>query len=61
MRTNDQNFSPGGWQNIAISIGVIIVLYTLNEYNSYREISWKEFFNEFLEPGLVSFLHSSNS
>ncbi|VDL76752.1 unnamed protein product [Nippostrongylus brasiliensis] len=44
---------PGGWQQIAISIGVIIALYLVMDYQSYREISWKEFFHEFLEPGIV--------
>ncbi|VDP40733.1 unnamed protein product [Heligmosomoides polygyrus] len=43
---------PGGWQQIAISIGVIIALYLFMDYQSYREISWKEFFHEFLEPGI---------
>ncbi|KAK6054542.1 ATP-dependent metallopeptidase HflB [Cooperia oncophora] len=44
---------PGGWQQIAISVGVIIAIYLIIDYQSYREISWKEFFHEFLEPGIV--------
>ncbi|PIO71954.1 hypothetical protein TELCIR_06130 [Teladorsagia circumcincta] len=44
---------PGGWQQFAVSIGVIIAIYLIVEYQSYREISWKEFFHEFLEPGIV--------
>ncbi|KHJ98702.1 ATP-dependent metallopeptidase HflB [Oesophagostomum dentatum] len=44
---------PGGWQQIAVSVGLIIALYLFMDYQSYREISWKEFFHEFLEPGIV--------
>ncbi|KIH42505.1 hypothetical protein ANCDUO_27510 [Ancylostoma duodenale] len=44
---------PGGWQQIAISVGLILALYLFMDYQSYREISWKEFFHEFLEPGIV--------
>ncbi|KAK6729015.1 hypothetical protein RB195_006209 [Necator americanus] len=44
---------PGSWQQIALSIGVILALYLFMDYQSYREISWKEFFHEFLEPGIV--------
>ncbi|CAI4231601.1 unnamed protein product [Auanema sp. JU1783] len=44
---------PGGWQQIAVSVGAIIGLYLFMDYQSYREISWKEFFSEFLEPGVV--------
>ncbi|XGW21014.1 hypothetical protein V3C99_004181 [Haemonchus contortus] len=43
---------PGSWQQVAISIGVIVAIYLFIEYQSYREISWKEFFHEFLEPGI---------
>ncbi|VDO58158.1 unnamed protein product [Haemonchus placei] len=46
-------FSPGSWQQVAVSIGVIVAIYLFIEYQSYREISWKEFFHEFLEPGIV--------
>nr|CDJ84591.1 Peptidase M41 and ATPase domain containing protein [Haemonchus contortus] len=44
---------PGSWQQVAVSIGVIVAIYLFIEYQSYREISWKEFFHEFLEPGIV--------
>ncbi|CAB3408025.1 unnamed protein product [Caenorhabditis bovis] len=49
---NPLNF-PGGWQQIAVSVGVLIALYLFMDYQSYKEISWKEFYNEFLEPGIV--------
>ena len=38
-----------GWQKIAIAVGVIIALQLLMEYSSYKEISWKEFYHDFLE------------
>lgn len=42
-----------GWQKIALAVGVIFALQLLMEYSSYKEISWKEFFNDFLEKGAV--------
>uniref|UniRef100_A0A8R1IDL2 AAA domain-containing protein n=2 Tax=Caenorhabditis japonica TaxID=281687 RepID=A0A8R1IDL2_CAEJA len=50
---NPLNQFPGGWQQIAISVGILIALYLFMDYQSYREISWKEFYSDFLEPGLV--------
>ncbi|ULU10092.1 hypothetical protein L3Y34_014431 [Caenorhabditis briggsae] len=47
------NQFPGGWQQIAVSAGILIALYLFMDYQSYREISWKEFYSDFLEPGLV--------
>ena len=47
-------FSPGNWKQLAMSVGVLIVLYLILDYQSYKEISWKEFYNDFLEPGIVS-------
>ncbi|KJH53542.1 ATP-dependent metallopeptidase HflB [Dictyocaulus viviparus] len=44
---------PGGWQQILISVGVIVAIYLFMDYQSYKEISWKEFFHDFLEPGIV--------
>ncbi|KAJ1355473.1 Paraplegin [Parelaphostrongylus tenuis] len=44
---------PGGWQQIAVSIGLIVALYLFMDYQSYKEISWKEFFHDFLEPRIV--------
>uniref|UniRef100_A0A0K0D087 AAA domain-containing protein n=1 Tax=Angiostrongylus cantonensis TaxID=6313 RepID=A0A0K0D087_ANGCA len=44
---------PGGWQQIAVSVGLIIALYLFMDYQSYKEISWKEFYHEFLEPRIV--------
>lgn len=46
-------FSGIGWQKIAITIGVIIALQMLMEYSSYKEISWKEFYHDFLEQRKV--------
>jgi AFG3 family protein len=34
-------------------VAVIIALQFFNEYISYKEISWKEFFSDFLEKGIV--------
>ncbi|CAL2029480.1 CBN-SPG-7 protein [Caenorhabditis brenneri] len=50
---NPFNQFPGGWQQIAVSAGILIALYLFMDYQSYREISWKEFYSDFLEPGLV--------
>lgn len=44
---------PGGWQQIAVSVGLIIALYLFMDYQSYKEISWKEFYHDFLEPRIV--------
>ncbi|CAD6186521.1 unnamed protein product [Caenorhabditis auriculariae] len=44
---------PGQWQQIAFSVAVLLGLYLFMDYQSYREISWKEFYSEFLEPGIV--------
>jgi AFG3 family protein len=46
---------PGGlnWQKLVAGVVVFIVLQSLMSYASYQEISWKEFFSKFLEPGLV--------
>ncbi|PAV73348.1 hypothetical protein WR25_18919 isoform A [Diploscapter pachys] len=44
---------PGNWKQLAMSVGVLIVLYLILDYQSYKEISWKEFYNDFLEPGIV--------
>ncbi|GMT28007.1 hypothetical protein PFISCL1PPCAC_19304, partial [Pristionchus fissidentatus] len=41
------------WQHLAIAGAALVVLYIVVDYNSYKEISWKEFFNDFLEKGLV--------
>uniref|UniRef100_A0A7E4VWQ8 AAA domain-containing protein n=1 Tax=Panagrellus redivivus TaxID=6233 RepID=A0A7E4VWQ8_PANRE len=42
-----------GWQKIAVSVAIIIALQLLMEYTSYKEISWKEFFSDFLEARKV--------
>uniref|UniRef100_A0A915B7B7 AAA+ ATPase domain-containing protein n=1 Tax=Parascaris univalens TaxID=6257 RepID=A0A915B7B7_PARUN len=44
---------PGNWQQIAISLAAMLGVYMLLDYSSYKEISWKEFFSEFLEKGIV--------
>ncbi|PAV74372.1 hypothetical protein WR25_07932 isoform A [Diploscapter pachys] len=44
---------PGNWKQLAMSVGVLIALYLILDYQSYKEISWKEFYNDFLEPGIV--------
>jgi hypothetical protein len=38
---------------LVVAIVVIIGLQFLNEYISYKEISWKEFFSDFVEQGKV--------
>lgn len=40
--------------NIAIAGAALVVVYLVVDYNSYKEISWKEFYSDFLEAGLVS-------
>ncbi|CAI5439589.1 unnamed protein product [Caenorhabditis angaria] len=50
---NPFNQFPGGWQQIAISVGILLALYLFMDYQSYKEISWKEFYNEFLETRQV--------
>ncbi|KAE9554000.1 hypothetical protein FO519_002760 [Halicephalobus sp. NKZ332] len=42
-----------GWQKIAVAVGVIIALQILMEYSSYKEISWKEFYHDFLDKRTV--------
>uniref|UniRef100_A0AC35FP10 AAA+ ATPase domain-containing protein n=2 Tax=Panagrolaimus sp. PS1159 TaxID=55785 RepID=A0AC35FP10_9BILA len=49
----EPNKNPFGWQKIALAVGVIIALQLIMEYSSYKEISWKEFFHDYLERGLV--------
>ncbi|GMT00348.1 hypothetical protein PENTCL1PPCAC_22522, partial [Pristionchus entomophagus] len=44
---------PNNYANLAIAGAVIVVVYLLVDYNSYKEISWKEFYSDFLEAGLV--------
>ena len=44
------------WPMLLTAGAAMFVMYQLSEYYSYKEISWKEFFNDFLEPGLVSLL-----
>ncbi|KHN80405.1 AFG3-like protein 2 [Toxocara canis] len=44
---------PTNWQQIAISVAAMLGVYMLLEYSSYKEISWKEFFSDFLEKGIV--------
>ncbi|KAI6178751.1 AFG3-like protein 2 [Aphelenchoides besseyi] len=47
------NLPGNNWQKIAVAIVVILGLQMFNEYISYKEISWKEFFSDFLEKGMV--------
>ncbi|KAI6203350.1 hypothetical protein M3Y94_00545900 [Aphelenchoides besseyi] len=47
------NLPGNNWQKVAVAVVVILGLQMLNEYISYKEISWKEFFSEFLEKGQV--------
>uniref|UniRef100_A0AC34GF97 Uncharacterized protein n=1 Tax=Panagrolaimus sp. ES5 TaxID=591445 RepID=A0AC34GF97_9BILA len=49
----EPNKNPFGWQKIALAVGVIIALQLIMDYSSYKEISWKEFFHDYLERGLV--------
>ncbi|CAJ0956672.1 unnamed protein product, partial [Mesorhabditis belari] len=50
----------GEWQNIAVAVGVIGILYALTDSQSYKEISWKEFFHDCLEAGVVDRLEVVN-
>uniref|UniRef100_A0A1I7ZD42 AAA domain-containing protein n=1 Tax=Steinernema glaseri TaxID=37863 RepID=A0A1I7ZD42_9BILA len=45
--------SPFNWQQIGTAAAVLLALYCINEYTSYKEISWKQFYSEFLEHGIV--------
>ncbi|KAI6232980.1 AFG3-like protein 2 [Aphelenchoides fujianensis] len=47
------NLPGNNWQKVAVAVVVIIALQLFNEYISYKEISWKEFFSDFLEKGMV--------
>ncbi|TKR95078.1 hypothetical protein L596_009294 [Steinernema carpocapsae] len=51
--SNEGPTTPFNWQQIATAAGVIAVLYLINEATSYKEISWKEFYSDFLERGIV--------
>ncbi|VDK45674.1 unnamed protein product [Anisakis simplex] len=44
---------PTNWQQIVVSVVAMLGIYMLLEYTSYKEISWKEFFSNFLEKGIV--------
>ncbi|GMR53257.1 hypothetical protein PMAYCL1PPCAC_23452 [Pristionchus mayeri] len=41
------------WTNMAAVGAALVTLYLVVDYNSYKEISWKEFYADFLEAGLV--------
>ncbi|CAJ0571458.1 unnamed protein product, partial [Mesorhabditis spiculigera] len=51
---------PGGWQGIAVSAVVILALYLFNDSQSYKELSWNQFYKEFLEANAVDRLEVVN-
>ncbi|CAD5208324.1 unnamed protein product [Bursaphelenchus xylophilus] len=54
------NIPGNNWQKIAVSVAVIFLLQIITEYASYKEVSWKEFFSDFLEAGKVERLEVVN-
>ncbi|CAD5205524.1 unnamed protein product [Bursaphelenchus okinawaensis] len=54
------NLPGSNWQKIAVAAAVIFFLHVLTEYASYKEVSWKEFFSDFLEAGKVERLEVIN-
>ncbi|KAK0422021.1 hypothetical protein QR680_007318 [Steinernema hermaphroditum] len=46
-------FPFNNWQQIAAAAATLFVLYCVNEASSYKEISWKQFYSDFLEHGTV--------
>lgn len=47
------NFSKDDWQKFAIIGGVVLVLAVLGNHSTYKEISWKEFYTDYLEKNNV--------
>uniref|UniRef100_A0A0N4V7Q3 CARD domain-containing protein n=1 Tax=Enterobius vermicularis TaxID=51028 RepID=A0A0N4V7Q3_ENTVE len=53
-------FRPQVWQQLFLTVGVLLVLYLVYDSLTAREISWKEFYANYLERGLVRFSDDSS-
>uniref|UniRef100_A0A914BX19 AAA+ ATPase domain-containing protein n=1 Tax=Acrobeloides nanus TaxID=290746 RepID=A0A914BX19_9BILA len=51
---------PNGWERYAAAVVGLISVFLFMHYASYREISWKEFYSNFLERGIVDRLEVVN-
>lgn len=51
--TKINKFSKDDWQKFAIIGGVVLVLAVLGNHSTYKEISWKEFYTDYLEKNNV--------
>lgn len=49
-------FRPDGWEKLAVLATGLVGVYLFIQYTSYKEISWKEFYSNFLERGIVIML-----
>lgn len=47
------NYRKDNWQKIAVGAGAFTAILFITDYSSYQEVSWKEFFSDFLERGNV--------